>query len=249
MVLEYTLYFFLTLFSSALFGVVGLGSSLVLIPLFSFLGVEFDFAKAIGLFINGVTTLSITLKSLQSGVLEVAEFIPYVLISLLFASGGAYATLFVSAQTVRMVLMIFILLSVVLMFAHLRLQTQKRSDTSPFALGASISAVAFVGGLIGVGGGAIYLPLFMLLGTDAKKSISLTSALIPVVSFSGFASYVTFVPIDWTMLIVVAIAAILGGIIGHKITSRVKDERMLKYFIASILIGVSLWMGVSVFWS
>ena len=49
---------------------------------------------------------------------------------------------------------------------------------------------------------------------------------------------------DWVMLGVVGTAALLGGVVGHKITGKVTDERILKYFIAFVLVGVSVWMVV-----
>ena len=127
------------------------------------------------------------------------------------------------------------------MFTHLRYQVVHR-EYSRLLIASIISFIAFIGGLIGVGGGAISLPLFMLLGIDTKKSIALTSVLIPFVSFSGFASYATFVQMDWALLSIVGVAAMLGGITAHAITKKISNEKLLKIFIALILVGVSIAM-------
>ena len=239
--MDYLLYFIITFFFSTLFGVIGLGSSLVLIPALSLLGVEFNFAKAIGLFVNGITTLSITIKNLKNGALSFVEIVPYLIVSIIFASMGAQATVFISQDIVQILLLLFIFLSVIMMFTHLHLKPSQQEHSS-FFIGSIVAVIAFVGGLLGVGGGAVYLPLFMLLGIETKKSISLTSVLIPFVSFSGFASYVTFVQIDWWLLAVVGIAAMLGGIMAHTITKKIENEKLLKYFIAFILLVVSIAM-------
>ena len=241
--MDYLLYFSLTFVFSTLFGVIGLGSSLVLIPALSLLGVEFNFAKAVGLFVNGITTLSITIKNLKSGVLSFVEILPYLIVSIVFAYLGAHTTVFISKNVVQILLLLFIFLSVVMMFTHLHYQTSKQQH-SRFLIGSIISFIAFIGGLLGVGGGAVSLPLFMLLGIDTKKSISLTSVLIPFVSFSGFASYVTFVQMDWVLLGIVGIAAMLGGITAHAITKKISNEKLLKFFIASDLEGVSIAMSI-----
>ena len=239
--MDYLLYFSLTFIFSTLFGVIGLGSSLVLIPALSLLGVEFNFAKAIGLFVNGITTLSITIKNLKSGVLSFVEILPYLIVSMVFAYLGAHTTLFISKNVVQILLLLFIFLSVAMMFTHLHYQTAKQQH-SRFLIASIISFIAFIGGLIGVGGGAVSLPLFMLLGIDTKKSIALTGVLIPFVSFSGFASYATFVHMDWVLLSIVGVAAMLGGITAHAITKKISNEKLLKFFIALILLLVSIAM-------
>ena len=241
--MDYLLYFSITFVFSTLFGVIGLGSSLVLIPALSLLGVEFNFAKAIGLLVNGITTLSITIKNLKSGVLAFTEILPYLIVSIVFAYLGAHTTVFISKNVVQILLLLFIFLSVVMMFTHLRYQTAQRQH-SRFLIASIISLIAFIGGLIGVGGGAVSLPLFMLLGIDTKKSIALTSVLIPFVSFSGFASYATFVQMDWVLLSIVGVAAMFGGISAHAITKKISNEKLLKIFIALILLGVSIAMTI-----
>ena len=241
--LDYLLYFALTSIFSTLFGVIGVGSSLVLIPVLSLLGVEFNFAKAIGLFVNGVTTLSISVKNLRSGVCSLVEVFPYFVVSVVFSYVGARTTVYYSEHLVQILLLLFILLSVAMMFAHLHFQTTKRVCPN-VCITAVVSFIAFVGGLLGVGGGAVYLPLFMLLGFDTKKSISLTSMLIPFVSFSGFISYTTFIDIDWVLLFLVGVAAILGGVVAQSITIKISNEKALKIFIAFILIGVSIAMVI-----
>ena len=241
--MEYFLYFSLTFVFSTLFGVIGLGSSLVLIPALSLLGIEFNFAKAIGLFVNGITTLSITIKNLKSGAISFVEILPYLIVSIIFAYIGAHTTIYVSENIVQILLLLFIFLSVAMMFIHLGFKTSKK-QRSHFFIGTIISIIAFIGGLLGVGGGVVYLPLFMLLGIDTKKSISLTSVLIPFVSFSGFAGYTTFVQMDLFLLSIVGVAAILGGIVSHAITKKINNEKLLKIFIALLLLGVSIAMSI-----
>ena len=241
--MDYLLYFGLTFVFATLFGVIGLGSSLVLIPVLSLLGVEFNFAKAIGLFVNGITTLSITIKNLKSGVLSFVEIVPYLIVSIVFASIGAQTTVFISQHIVQVLLLLFIFLSVIMMFSHLHFKPSQQEHSLVF-IGSIIAVIAFVGGLLGVGGGAVYLPLFMLLGMTTKKSISLTSVLIPFVSFSGFASYATFVQIDWILLSIVGSAAMLGGVAAYSITNKIDNDKFLKALIAFILLGVSIAMVI-----
>jgi len=236
------LYFFLTLGASALFGVIGLGSSLLLIPLFTLLGVDFNFAKVIGLFINGLTTVSLTLHNVKSGLISFKEISFLIIVSALFALMGAYSSQFISQTVVKYMLIAFILLSVTLLYMGHKKETSQSHALHPFFLVTFVSVIAFIGGLIGVGGGAVYLPLLILTGITTKKSIAITSALIPIVSFSGFLTYTSFVAIDWNLLAVVGVAAFLGGTLGHKMMNTIKNEKNLKVLISVLLLGISVLM-------
>ena len=236
------LYFSLTLGASTLFGVIGLGSSLLLIPLFTLFGIDFNFAKAIGLFVNGLTTLSLTLNNIKNCLVSLKELFLLILVSALFAFLGALSSQYISEIVVKYMLLAFILLSIVLLYIGHKYEISFSKELNPLLLSLPVSLVAFTGGLIGVGGGAVYLPLLLLMGVNTHKSIAITSALIPIVSFSGFFTYTSFVTMDWAVLCVVGIAALLGGYFGHKIMTRIKNEKYLKTIISLLLVAISLAM-------
>jgi len=47
---------------------------------------------------------------------------------------------------------------------------------------------------------------------------------------------------DWVLLGIVGVAAMLGGIVSHTITNKISNEKFLKIFIAVILLGVGIAM-------
>jgi uncharacterized protein len=239
--LEYALYFFITLGVSTLFAIVGLGSSLVMIPIFTFFGIDFNLAKAMGLFINGTTTLSITVRNIKEESLRCRKVAPLVIISAIFALLGAYASNYISETFVKSLFVSFILLSLILLFSVNR-ENKITQNYNKAIFMIFIGFVAFVSGLIGVGGGLVYLPLLLYIGIRTKESIATTSALIPIVSFSAFFTYVTFVSIDWILLGVVSIGAILGGYFGHKITCKMENEKYLKIVISIFLLVIAGYM-------
>lgn len=236
--MEYLIYFLLTLFFSTLFAVVGVGSSLVLIPLFSILGVDFSVAKMLGLFANGVTTSFITIKNIIAKNLDYRFIIPLVFLTSFFALFGAFLSKYIDEFIVQVLFVLFILLSLFLSFGILK-KDIKQYTFSKFQAYCMISLIALVAGLLGVGGGALYLPFLIYIGLQTKNSISTVSTLIPFVSFSAFGMYSSYIPIDWILLFTVSIGAALGGYIGHNIMHKIKNEYYLKVLIASILILVS----------
>jgi len=236
----------LTLSASALFAIAGLGSSLVLIPLFTFFGLDFNFAKAVGVFINGITTLSLSIQNFKHKFLPLKDIVILVLVSSVFAFLGANGTTYISQSVVELLFILFILLSLVLLLlGNIKIEHSKvKRKKLPYLF---VSAIAFIGGLIGVGGGALYLPLFLYIGIKTKKSIAMTSALIPVVSFSAFFAYSSFVTIEWVLLSLLSFAAFLGALIAHSLVKKIENEKYLKIIISLLLlceIGYMIYLQI-----
>ena len=238
---DYINYFLLTLSFSTLFAVVGVGSSLVLIPLFSLMGMDFNSAKMLGLVANGVTTSFITIKNIFARNIDYRFVLPIVLLTSLFALLGAGISKYIDEFIVQILFVLFILLSLLLMFGVLK-DSSKNLKISKSQAYFIIPIIALVAGLLGVGGGALYLPFLIYIGYSTKKSISIVSTLIPFVSFSAFYMYSTYVPIDWVLIFIVSTGAVIGGFIGQKIMSFIKNEYYLKIFIAVILFLISFLM-------
>jgi uncharacterized membrane protein YfcA len=206
------------------------------------MGLDFNLSKAMGLFINGITTLSLTLQNFKNNLIKFKEILPLFLISLVFAFLGAHGSCYIPQSVVKTIFALFIVLSLtLLLFGHIKSERSGLKST-PIVLYFIVMLIAFTGGLIGVGGGAIYLPLFLYLGIKTRESIAMTSALIPVVSFSAFFTYSSFVTIDWLLLLNVAIAAILGAFFAQKISKKIKNEKYLKIFISLLLVLIAVDM-------
>lgn len=209
------------------------------------MGIDFNFAKAIGAFVNGTTTFSHTVQNIRKKETAIDSLMPLIVLSGFFAVFGAYSSQYIS-QTVQYLLFIaFILLAVILLFS-MHLKSRKKSYTPHLFVYLSLSVIAFVSGLLGLGGGAVYLPLLIYAGMSTKESIYATSAMIPLVSLSSFIVYMTFIPMDWVLLFIVAIGAVLGGFIGAKLTHRIKNEKFLKIFISVILLFIAAQMSYKV---
>ena len=241
--MEYGLYFIITLIFSTLFGVVGVGSSLALIPIFTMLGVSFPLAKAVGLFANGITTTVTTMSNIVKKEFDFKELIPLLFLTSIFAILGAFSSKYIDESIEQVLFVLFILTSVVLLFFNtitiVKIKDFKKEKNRIYFF---ISIIAFVSGLLGLGGGALYLPLLIYFGLQAKKSIITVSSLIPFVSFSAFVTYASFVEIDWILIVVVSVGAFFGGYFGNKIMYKIKDDKHLKYLISMVLIVIAVEM-------
>jgi uncharacterized membrane protein YfcA len=213
--MEYLTYFALTLVFSTLFAMGGIGSAIALVPIFSLMGLPLNLAKAIGLFINTSSTVMASVMNVRRGVLQIRPTLPLVISILLATPVGAYLSLHVDIVWVKSLLVAFLLTSGSLLLLQKR--EAKFHFKSAFWLLLIGVSVGLVSGLLGVGGGALMIPLLILLGYDAKQAGIAISFVIPFSSFGAFSTYLSFVDMQWGLLAVVTVAALLGGYLGNRI--------------------------------
>ncbi|WP_456376747.1 TSUP family transporter [Lutibacter sp.] len=99
-------------------------------------------------------------------------------------------------------------------------------------------------GLVGVGGGIIMVPLFILfLGLTQHNAQGLSLAvMLPPVTFLAVYNYHTSGNggnIDWKVALIVSVLFIVGGFIGSKIALQI-DQRMLKKIFGIMMLIVAI---------
>jgi len=99
-------------------------------------------------------------------------------------------------------------------------------------------------GLVGVGGGIIMVPLFVLvLGLTQHNAQGLSLAvMLPPVTFLAVYNYHTTGDggnIDWRVAVIVSALFIIGGFLGSKIALQI-DQRMLKRIFGVLMLVVAI---------
>ena len=234
---DYVIYFTITLIVSTFFAMGGVGSAVALVPIFDTLGLGFNLAKATALFINTSTTVTATIMNLKRKVLDVKFAFPLVISSLLTAPLGAKTSQFINIEYAKLGLASFLIFSASMMLFGKK--EAKVKYESRWILYVSGAIVGFISGILGVGGGSLIMPLMILLGYDAKKMAIAVSFMVPFSTFSAFLSYNSFVQIDYKLLFIVAIAAIIGGYLGNKIMYFKLDAKQIKKLIAILLYAIA----------
>jgi len=236
----YATYFGLTLVFSTIFAMGGVGSAIALVPLFNMLGIPLNLAKAIGLFINSSSTITASIMNFFRGVLDFKFAMPLVISILVATPIGAWLSQYVPKTIVEWLLTIFVIIAAFLLIYTKR--EAKFSYTKTWILYVIGGSVGLLSGLIGVGGGSLILPLLILLGYDAKKAAYAVSFVIPFSTLGGFFTYLSFVHMDWILLGVVTVAAIIGGYLGDFIMHYKLTPAQVKKLIAVILILLAIKM-------
>ncbi len=161
-------------------------------------------------------------------------FWPFALLSVPAAYFGGY--LQPSASVLR------ILIGVVLLFSAARLVLRRSDPPETFAPSrpTSISVGAglgFLSGLTGTGGGIFLTPLLLFCRWAHIRQAAAVSALfIWVNSVAGLVGYFTRVHSIPSLGLTLALAAIVGGIVGSHLGSRRFAVRVISLFLATVLL-------------
>ena len=113
--MEYLLYFFLAAGLSTLFAMGGAGAGIAMIPVLHMLGIEFNLAKAVGLFVGFTTTFTSSVMNFRHKVLDIWFALPLALSLLICAPIGAQLSRFVDEKLVKGIFILFLIFSASMM--------------------------------------------------------------------------------------------------------------------------------------
>jgi hypothetical protein len=235
--------FLISTLLSAFFALGGVGSAVALVPVVHWMGIDFNFAKAIGLFVNTSTTLTATVMNIKRKVLDIKFALPLAISLAAFAPVGAMFSKYIPVHEVKWFFVAFLVFSgSMLLFGKKEQKFKYEKQWVMVLLGA---LVGFISGLLGIGGGGLLMPLLILLGFDAKKLAVTMSFVLPFSTFAAFLTYLSFVKINWIILIVAAAGAIIGGYIGNYFMHFKLNQQQIKK-----IIGILLYIiAVKMIWS
>lgn len=237
---EYILFGFIALILSTLFSMGGAGSGIALIPILHFLGIDFTVAKAVGLFAGASTTITSSVMNMIRKSVEYKFVLPIAAMMLLFAPLGAYSSGFINENIVKSLFMLLLFYSAtIMMFSKKKVLFYVESNVILLAIGA---LVGFLSGLLGVGGGNILIPLLTLFGYAPKRVAIAVSFVVPFSALGSFSTYASYVPLDWGLLAVVALCAIVGGYIGNYMMYFKLKQSHIKKIMAGLLYLLALKM-------
>ncbi|NPA29613.1 MAG: sulfite exporter TauE/SafE family protein, partial [Epsilonproteobacteria bacterium] len=208
-------FFLLATLLSTLFAAAGAGSGIALIPLLSFFGVDFNLAKAVGLFSGFATTATSTILNIRRKAVEFRTVLPLALTLPIFSPLGAQLSRLVDPTAVKGLFALFLLFSASMML-FFKKEAKTRYD-KPWVMASLGALVGTLAGLLGVGGGNMLLPLLILLGFAPKKVAVAVSFVVPFSALAAFFGYASFVTIDTSLLIACTAGAVTGAAIGNRL--------------------------------
>ena len=103
----------------------------------------------------------------------------------------------------------------------------------------------FISGLLGVGGGVVWVPLVTtVLGMPLKRALGTSLVLIAIVAVPGTIVHTVLGHIDWAIFAVLVLGVVPGARIGASIALGTR-ERTLRLLVGSFLLVVSVAYGIA----
>ena len=226
------------------FSMLGLGGAMLYNPLMVWFGYDFkEVVAPTGLLVNGLTALSAAWVYYRKRLVDVSAAVPLTVGAAAGAPVGAYATQFVPTRTL---LALFAVAVVVAGARMLLLSGQAEAEAlrgSPaqrgliaFTVGLSVGAVA---GMLGIGGGFLFVPLLLLLGYPTKVAAATTAVAVVVSSFTGFLGHIAVGHFDWPLMLAAGAGVLIGSQTGARVMVVKMNPRTLKQMFGLLLLAVA----------
>lgn len=111
------------------------------------------------------------------------------------------------------------------------------------------AAVGFFAGMIGISGGSFKIPLMVLAcGVPMRIAIGTSSAMVAVTALMGFTGHTIAGDFNFWWSIPLVCAAVIGGLIGGRISFKTNPDKLKKIF-AYTTLAAAVFMAVNAFLS
>lgn len=228
-------------------GLLGGGGSILTVPLLAYVaGMDAKQAIATSLLVVGATSAVGAVSHARAGRVQWRT-------GLVFGAAGmagAYAGGLLAQYIPGTVLLIgFALIMIATAIAMLRglkdIDAAAEHRSLPLAkIVIEGLVVGLVTGLVGAGGGFLVVPALVLLGgLPMLVAVGTSLVVIAMKSFAGLAGYLAVVHIDWAVAGAVTAAALIGGLIGARLTALVNPDALRKGFGWFVLAMSSVILG------
>ena len=240
----------LTLPITTILTITGVGAAFLLIPVFIALGVEIHQAMAVALLLNSLAMVFASFRYARKKLIIWKIGIPVIITSTIGAPFGVRLSYYINNDILKIFFIVFLIFASGMMYFYRSNKVHSRNFTSLSAKGTIVSgisglAVGFIGGLIGVGGGNIILPVLIALGIEPKEAVGTTAPIIIFSSLSGFVSHIGLGPLDMLFVAVTAAASIAGAVIGSWLMTDKIKPGIIKKILGIILIVVAVKMVIN----
>ncbi len=242
--MEYLLFPFLIFALSFLSGMLGLGVAFISTPVLGLFG--FDLKQVImpwSLLLNGLTAISCAVAFTRSKMVDWRTAIPLLAITTLVAPLGVWILRFVPTKTVWWIYVVMLLfLAYRMAFAPKQVDTQELpiTDGTRIKGGLWSAAIGVFAGFLGVGPGFLLMPSLVMLGYTARIAAATNSVIVTLPSFSAFLAHLADAQLDWVLVGMTSITAIVGAYYGGMFTAKhVKSRTLTRVFaVALVLLAI-----------
>jgi uncharacterized membrane protein YfcA len=241
---------------SMLFSMIGMGGGILYVPILLFAGYSMKIAPGISLILIMSTSLAALFHFQKNRKVDwkLALVIDPPTDIMAFI-GGYFSTLIPEAALQGLLAAILLLASALMIknrttssvyqrptkawYWHRHFDGVDYSVNLPLVLTAT-AAIGVLVGMLGLTGGLIKLPIMVLLcGVPMDIAIATSTIMVALTAFSGLIGHAMQGNVDWRTGLTLALAAVIGGLIGSRISLKT-DKTKLKRVFGFIVLLIAL---------
>ncbi|MBF0226389.1 MAG: TSUP family transporter [Desulfobacterales bacterium] len=255
------------LIGTILFTMLGVGGGFMYVPVLLACGIDFHTASTTSLFLITCSQLLASIIYFNYGFLDLKLMIVLEIPTMIGAFiGGIFSShfnvTFLAIMFAFMLLMAcyFMLQDTSKLENYRRVIKNKNTPwqwkhefmgkvyTIDMLLAVSLTfTVGFIGGILGVAGGWLKVPMLVVLfNIPMKIAIGTSSLMVPITSFTGLLGHSIVGHFDYRLGLSLAIFTIIGAQIGARVAIETKSN-LLKMIFSFIMSLVALWMIFNAF--
>jgi len=228
-------------------GLIGGGGSILTVPLLVYLlGYNPIIATAYSLFVVGTTSLVGTIQKFKEGLVDVKTGLAFsfpsfiaVYLSRRYLVPNIPETLFeIDHFTLTKDMSIMVFFALIMLIASVSMikkgknQDETLSTKQPyyqtFIQGVIIGTIT---GLIGAGGGFLYVPALVLWANiPMKKAVGTSLIIVTINSLIGFTGDMQTLDIEWSFLLTFTAISIIGIVLGTYLSKFISGNKLKKSF-------------------
>jgi len=231
---------------TAVLTIAGVGAAFALVPFLFWLGFPLPQAMATCLLLNSISMSFALPTFIRNRMIIFSIALPVTIISVVFSPLGAWSTQIFPHEFLLWVFSGFLVfVASMMLFYRPKQKPIKMSLKKELTVGGLIGAVAgYIGGLLGVGGGNIIVPVLIWIGFDPKKASATSGFIVIFSSLAAFLSHAALGNVNTQLLSVSVPASILGGITGAWLLAHKIKGHQVKRIIGCVLYlvaGKMIW--------
>lgn len=219
-------------------GLLGGGGSILTTPILIYaLGVEPKAAIATSLLVVAITSVAGAVQHLRQGNVELRVGLIFGIAGMVGAALGGYAADWVPTKALLVLFALMMLATAFAMFKGRGGSEEARPPQAMWRVIADGLVVGVVTGLVGAGGGFLVVPALNLLGgLPMRKAVGTSLLVIALKGFAGYAGHAAHIDIDLGLAALVSVSAVVGSVLGGRLTSLIAPETLRKGFAVFVLV-------------
>lgn len=101
-----------------------------------------------------------------------------------------------------------------------------------------VLVTGFISGMVGISGGSFLVPLMILaIRVPIHKAVGTSTTLVTITASAGFLGHLSSGHFDYKLALPLAVAGLIGGIIGAKLTLKVNPKKLKVLFALTSLLA------------